>query len=221
MKIGILGSAPSSINLAPFNDPTWWLYGCSEGCASAVGTKEIAGWFEIHDWPFSRWEKSYQDFLLRQKIVYTARALPELPNCAVYPKDEMIEKYGKYFWTCSPAYMLAWAIDQKPTDIGIWGIDMAATDEWAYQRPACHYFVTIAQSLGINITVPAESDLLKPSSMYGYNLSDPMLIKLQARRAELTQRLNNNTAQTDNLVREAMFFRGAIDDIDYMLKTWA
>lgn len=220
MKIGILGSAPSSINLAPFSDPTWTLWGCSEGCAQAVGTRPVAAWFEIHDWPFARWPKDYQDFLKRQKIVYTASAIPELPNSALYPKDAMIEKFGKYFWSCSPAYMLAMAIDQKPEEIGIWGIDMAAADEWAYQRPACHFFIGIAEAMGIKITVPKESDLLKPAAMYGFNLSDPMLIKLEARRAELTTRLNNNTATTDNLVREAMFFRGAIDDIDYMLKTW-
>ena len=220
MKIGILGSAPSSINLAPYDDPTWHLWGCSEGCAQFVGQRKIAAWFEIHDWPFSRWQKDYQDFLKRQKIVYTASHVPELTNSTLYPKEEMIEKYGKYFWTCSPAYMLAYAIDQKPEEIGIWGIDMAAADEWAYQRPACHYFIGIAQALGIKITVPSESDLLKPPAMYGFNLSDPMLIKFEARRAELTQRLNANTTQCDNLVREAMFLRGAIDDVDYTLKTW-
>jgi hypothetical protein len=220
MKIGIIGSAPSSINLAPFDDPSWTLWGCSEGAAQVVGNRKVAAWFEIHDWPWSRWPKDYQDFLLRQSVVYTPKLMPELPNSVAYPFADMTAKYGAYFWTCSPAYMLAMAIDQKPEEIGIWGIDMAAADEWAYQRPACHFFIGIAQALGIKVTVPPQSDLLVAPSPYGFNLSNPMLIKLEARKTELQGRLNANTQQTDALVREAMFFRGALDDIEYTVKTW-
>ena len=41
------------------------------------------------------------------------------------------------------------------TKIGLWGIDMAATEEYAYQRPGCQHFLGLVKRAGID---PKEVD---------------------------------------------------------------
>lgn len=219
MRIAICGSAPSSISKAPFEDPTWEIWGCSPGAAPQV--RRVNVWFEIHRWNQDWLTPDYRNFLARVPRVYMIEPVAELAQSMAYPKAEMLEKYGPYFFTSTPAWMLALAIEQNPKEIGIWGIDLAAHGEYAEQKPGCMYFIEIARAKGIKITVPNESDLLRPPPLYGFCEVDPMMQKLLARQAELTTRINNNAAQSDHLVREGMFLKGALDDCNYMLQTWA
>ena len=48
-KIALVGSAPSSIRLAPINDPDWQIWGCSPGAYGVVGPRADV-WFEMHRW---------------------------------------------------------------------------------------------------------------------------------------------------------------------------
>ena len=48
MKIAILGSAPSSLSLAPFGDETWKIWGCSPGVYPFCPRADA--WFELHRW---------------------------------------------------------------------------------------------------------------------------------------------------------------------------
>ena len=134
MKIAILGSAPSSVRLAPFNNAAhqawvqgkieslarahaqisgeWDIWGCSPGCWAVV--PRATRWFEVHRWePGQYWfGPEYLEFLRNfQGIVYTGGAVPEIPNHVVYPIDEMEAKFSSYFMTSSVALMLATAID--------------------------------------------------------------------------------------------------------------
>ena len=69
--------------------------------------------------------------------------------------------------------------------IGLWGVDMAQhgvkqghagwfTSEYARQRPSVEYWLGVAEGMGIDVTVPDESDILKCSVIYGYHTTHPM-----------------------------------------------
>ena len=53
-RIALLGSAPSSIKLAPFDDANWELWGCSPGCSQHLKPEQVHSWFEIHAFDKSR-----------------------------------------------------------------------------------------------------------------------------------------------------------------------
>lgn len=218
MKIAICGSAPSSLPLAPFEDPTWEIWGCSPGAAN--GVRRASVWFELHRWGQDWLTDSYRQFVAKVPKVYMIEPVPDVPNSVAYPKDEMLAEFGPHFFTSTPAWMMALAIQQKPEEIGIWGIDMAADGEYAEQKQGCLYFIQIAKSRGIRITVPPQSDLLRPVPLYGFSEASQMMIKLRVREAELQQRLDHNLAQTDGMVREGMFLKGALDDLRYVIRTW-
>ena len=97
---------------------------------------------------------------------------------------------------------------------------MAANEEYADQRPGCQFFIQIAYQLGINMVIPPESDLMSPPLLYGINENTHMLIKLTERKRELEGRLASSQAAATGIANEMSFLRGALDDLDYMWKTW-
>jgi hypothetical protein len=243
MKIAILGSAPSSINLAPFSDPSFRIWACSPGTYSIL--PRCDAFFELHRWepgqigkPHTQkqwFSPEYVAWMGKQCRVWMYDAVPEIPGSARLPVEDLEAKYGTYFFTSSIAWMLACAIEDVLEEreqrraagldpvqdvIGLFGVDMAATEEWGYQRAGCQHFCLLAADLGIEIVVPPESDLLRPSPRYGIDESEHWMIKLTARKGELTSRLYGARQQVANFTREVAFLEGALDDMDYMMKTW-
>lgn len=152
--------------------------------------------------------------------VYMINKVPELPNSLAYPKEEMVARFGPWFFTSTLSWMFALAISQGPEEIALYGVDMSATSEWVYQRSGCHFFIDLAKKLGIKVTTPFESDLLRPPPLYGYCEEDPYNIKMMARKEELQARLNDAIRREAAAHDERLFIQGAIDDIEYTLKTW-
>jgi hypothetical protein len=230
-KIAIIGSAPASIQLAPYDDPEWQIWGCSPGAYGVAG-KYSHAWFELHRWEpqvpgipgtGQPWfSPEYCEFLARHPgKVYTASPIPEVNNAQVFPFNDLIEKYSPYFFTSSIAWMLALALEQEGVEeIGLWGVDMAAHEEYAQQKPGCQHFLTMAVERGIKITIPPESDLLQPPALYGISENSPMMIKLTARKNELERRKFDAEQRMSQAQNEVHFLNGALDDLGYMIQNW-
>lgn len=229
-KIACLGSAPSSIRFAPFDDPSWFIFGCSP--ALYPQAKRVDAWAELHRWEspvignaqlqVPWFSPEYCQWLAQLKVpVYMAEAIAAVPMSRPYPIREMIEKYGPYIWTSSLAYMFVLAMeDPEVQEIGMWGVDMAAAEEWALQRPALQFLIVTAMKRGIKITLPPESDLLQPGPLYGIDEGTPMAVKMLARKKEMEQRLSVANQNIANIQREIIFLQGALDDNKYMIETW-
>lgn len=233
MKIALIGSAPSSIRLAPYGSKDWQIWGCSPGVYGIAPRMDV--WFELHRYePGQPWlSPEYCQWMAKfPGPVFMNEPRPEIPNCVVLPWKPLVDKYGPYFFTSSLAWMFAMAIEAILEDretregnvqdsIGLWGVDMAATDEYGYQRAGCQFFAMLARSNGIEVGVPLESDLLRPSYLYGISELNHMRAKMRARRSELEARLANATNQVNASTQEAQFLRGALDDMSWSEGTWA
>lgn len=230
-KIAIVGSAPSSVQLAPYRDPTWAIWGVSPGVYGVAPRKDV--WFELHRWEPSEpgfandpngkswYSPEYVRYLeLFEGPVFMSQPVRSVKNCVLYPYQRMLDKYGPFHFTSSVAWMLALAIEQKPKAIGLWGIDMASAEEYAQQRPGCQHFLGIAKSLGIEIVLPLESDLLMPTTMYGIAENHPRAAKLLARKNELTQRMQQHEQAAAWNSNQALFLKGALDNLNYVLGHW-
>jgi hypothetical protein len=222
MKIALVGTAISSRLLAPYNDKDWEIW--ATGPASMGMLPKVDVWFELHslDRIFDNpAEEDYLAALSRQPRVVTQNKDPRIPGSVKYPKDEMVARHGAYFFTSSVAWMLAYALEQKPEELGLYGIDMAHDSERAIQKPACHFFIQKFKEAGIKITVPPESDLLCPPPLYGYCEDFPMWRKLAARRTELENRIASIRNQRVSLGKQEAELSGALEDVDYVQNTWA
>jgi len=130
-KIVILGTAPASMRLAPFNNQDWDIWACSPG---TYGSPRITKFFELHRWePGQPWfSEGYCNFLRNfAGPVMMAQKVPEVKNCVVLPWRNLVKKYGPYFFTSSIAWMMAEAIEEIQAcggegKIALYGVDMAA-----------------------------------------------------------------------------------------------
>ena len=168
LKVAICGTSPSSCQKAPYDNEAWEIW--SLGGNIHLG-KRFTRWFEMHTQRVLRnagtWDVMFQFFGECKEKLVLGHPCDELPNATPYPIEEIKAKFGKYF-TSSIAYMIALAIHEGATEIGLWGIDMLADEEYGGHRPCCEYLLGIAQGKGINVIVAEESPLLHCERMYAY-----------------------------------------------------
>ena len=219
-KIAVLGSAVSSVGFAPYNDPTWEIWSCSPANRN-IPRCDI--WFELHNPELKNREglTEWMDWLKTKPKVFMQRVFPEFPGAIAYPLQDMLKKWGPWWWTSQISYMLALALEQQPDTIGVYGVDMAANSEYNQQRLATQFFIQRIVDSGINLVVPPESDILEPPPFYGYCESSRQWRKYYARMQELQSRialLNNDLV---NKEAEKRHLVGAVDDLEYQMAHWA
>lgn len=163
LKIAIVGGAPQTRELAPFGDESWqiWVLG-NQIDYYAAEEKRADLVFEVHE--------NLTEHKDPEKYLEFVKAFGA--PMVVSPKySEWGEPYpyeaanalldGEYL-TSSPAYMMAYAILQGATEIGIYGVEMAIDDhEYFKQRPSMYAWIAYAKGRGIKITIPEESGLFK------------------------------------------------------------
>lgn len=233
-KIAIIGSAPSSTLLAPFNDPSWTIWCTSPSVFAQLQGRRADVWFELHRFlpyqpgnngaPGTRpwFSPEFRQFLREFKgTVLMTEKHPDIPNCVQYPYQELLDKHGPYHFCSSVSWMLALALELQPKALGLFGVDMAAGEEWAYQRPSCQHFLGMAKALGIEVVLPPESDLMRHTTLYGIGEHNLRHIKFTERMKELQGRedgLRNAVAQYTAQLQE---IQGAKNMLQYMIDVWS
>lgn len=112
---------------------------------------------------------------------------------------------------------------EKPDEddvIGMWGVDMAATEEYGYQRPGCQFFILEALRRGIGFYLPPESDLMRPMPVYGISEWDHNYIKLTTRARELNGKAQNLTQQAEAAKTEHLVLQGQMQALNQFVHTW-
>ncbi len=205
-KIAIVGTARSSCNDAPFDDKSWEIWTLGAG----VEAPRIDKLFEIHTQHVLEEAHSWNGLLpnLKKygKDVMLGHANPLLPDATPFPKDDLVKKYGSYF-TSSIAWMIAYAIEQEPEAIGLWGIDMMGEEEYGNQRPCCEYLLGIARGKNIILTLADESPLLRSERLYGFEHT-ALSAGLNTMRRELEQAIAGMTSNEQKARDERKFYEG-------------
>lgn len=242
------GKVPT--NPSPHVDEEWEIWGCSPGLYGLAPRAnrwfEVHRWEPGQAW----FSPEYVQFLKNFKgPVYTGAPVPEIPNHVVYPIDAVEDEFSAFFLTSSLALMQALAIQTieqirkarrtgNPADlprgilgnellkeddddvIGLWGVDMSATEEYARQRPGCWFFCLQILERGIGLYYPPESDLMVPEPVYGLCEWDHEYIKATARARELGQRHAMAQQKLQEASNEMNMIGGARDNLNYMITNW-
>ena len=242
-NIAICGSAPSSLMLAPFKDQAWSIWCVSPAVYPQAPRSDV--WFELHRFfpaypgggtqPGTRpwFSPEFTAFLTQYKgTLFMSAELAQIPNAKRFPFEEKVDRYGPYHFNSSVSWMLAHAIDtilamreagtigKDEGKIGLWGIDMAASEEYAYQRPSCQHFIGMAVGLGIEVILPPESDLMRPPLMYGLGEQNPRHIKLIDRLEGWKSRSAMLSQQAAQIQGELSYLKGAQDATEYVIQSW-
>jgi hypothetical protein len=218
-KVAIVGKAPSSRDLAPYDDESWEIWTLSDLVPLGQAPR-FTRHFELH--PFD-WLSQRQDdyFAWLQGIsdapVYVRSEVEaaQLPAGVVLPVDAITAKYGRYF-TNTVTWMIAVAIEAQAKEIGVYGVDMAQEPEYKAQRPSCEYLLGWARGAGIKVSIPAQSDLLKSARLYGIDTDGgEMREKWKTRTQELKRRIAKHDGEADNHKLQSVFLQGALEAQDY------
>lgn len=225
-RVAIVGTAPSSRNLAPYSDTSWEIWGCSG--ANAGNLPRISAWFEMHSLvdmtgeENRSWSLGYYAWLKQQTFpIFMIEKNDLVPQAKVYPRNEMLDEFGPNWFTSTVAWMMAYAIKNGATEIGLFGIDMAADIEhYSAQRSGCVRFIEIARERGIKVSVPLESSLDHHPPLYGYSEATPMGRRLNVvKHLIMTQRNEVVAAKRSAEMREA-YLNGAIEQLESMIREW-
>jgi len=167
--------------------------------------------------------------------VYTVEKFDDIPTSIRYPIEVMTEEFGVQrtghenpdhkdgYWTNSISMMMALAIYEGFKTIEVYGVDMAVGTEYNEQRPSCEYYLGIAKGRGIEVKLPASSDLLKTRFVYGFETE-----KVEAWKQKVQKTLNEmhkRKHDSDNIIRQQQSvsdkYEGAITAIREMDSRWS
>jgi hypothetical protein len=243
-KVAIVGFAPSSMtDVRPyFSDPSFEIWGINQLYIAFPAIVQAATrWFQIHtrrEYDTALRDHNHHDWLAgggkvphkNNFPIYMQDPVPkDIPLAIPFPAKEITDYFGRYF-TNSISWEIALAIYETVkareigltgfTDIFIFGVDMATGEEYMEQRPSCELFIGWAKGLGINVYIPAKSDLCKTMWLYPFEDESPFKQKIEGRRVELRQRMNNLSAQEQAIHDERISILGALDNMNYIAQTW-
>lgn len=160
MKVIIIGKG-NGWEDAPMDGETW-------GVNGLILNRSVKLAFQMHDL-----DEIYRNF--REEIdkvneldipVITREKHKLLPTAIPFPLDKMPIKY----FTSSIAYMIAYAIYKKATEIEMYGVAMLLKDEYSHQQSCVEFWIGCAVTRGIKVTIhePTAIECFKNLPLYGY-----------------------------------------------------
>jgi len=222
-KIAILGTA-DSLAAAPFADPEWAIYICAP-CLTYNTTKRWDLVFEVHDENYVT-DKVIVDRLNRADCkILMQRHFDEIPKSEPLPLEKMAEGYHKNY-TNTIAMMISYVVYEQKlygdvAEIGVWGVNMAANEEYGFQRPACEYWLGIAEANGIKVTVYGEnSAVLKCHTVYGFDREWVFMREARTRKKQLEIGEKELNQKVEEIKQHYWQQQGALKDVDWFLRKY-
>jgi hypothetical protein len=206
-KVAIIGFAPSWKE-APYSDETFDIIGINELYMQATN-RRFTLWSEIHD-PYSpsRNYTEHHEFLKTTKLpLFMQKHYDEFPSSIAFPRQEIkdwinskfiINDVGGSFteYTNQISWLLALTIAMGYKEIHVFGVDMAAASEYAFQRCSCNFFIGLAAGEGIKVLIPKTSELCKFPKDYGFETDNSSRNLTKQRITTIKNQINELDAQT-------------------------
>lgn len=241
-KTAIVGTAPSSRPSAPFPEP-----GCpfdpkewDVWCVGMDPTKITMGWsrwYEVHHVEYLidkqnpdyapgneihvRWLKEVSEKGAHVRLLNPS---PLIPKGQLVNREAIIKEwpgpFTREFRNSTIAWMMAEAIIEGATEIGLWGVDMALASEYQSQRSGVFFFLNECYKRGIKINLPPESDIFFGTGEYPECGENPIARKLHARRREIMAQLGQaQMFKMQAIIKEATS-AGALETHDWFTRTF-
>jgi hypothetical protein len=213
-KLAIVGSHTDGRDRAPYDDPSYEIWVFNEAPQVHSWVKRWDATFQLHDEDVytspnnfvakDHWQWLQQDH--GDKVIWMQHYDPRVPNCRVYPLDEVIAMCGRRYVRSSPAYAIALGILLEYDEIKVYGINLVSNTEYRYQAVNAAYWIGFAEGRGVNLIMECWHDEFRDQRLYAYD-GQFRLDKsyFEARIAELEPTAANNE-------RELRRVKGRLDD---------
>ena len=177
-KLGLLGCT-ENVKDAPFYDPSWTLASHTAARSLPSVKREPDWYFDLHRKEcFTQerkpWNSKYYTWLKNlQTPIFMQENWPEIAMSVRYPLERVLQEYRAYF-TNHCAYMVALAMMEGVTTIGLWGCQYGIESERHVQRGSLEYWLGRFEQNGGQVILPVRKNTLlsMPSKLYGYESHD-------------------------------------------------
>jgi hypothetical protein len=177
-KVGIFGAHQPSLIDAPWDDDSWEFWG--HASARLWYSRSMDRYYDLH--PKSCWTRggkkgaTYPQWLAIQTTpIYMQKRYPDVPASMEFPVRRILQEFGnpRPYFTNHVAWMIAHALTEGVTTIGLWGINYALQSEYVAQRASAEYWIGRAVERGVKVILPEQCSLLRdPKLLYGYESHD-------------------------------------------------
>lgn len=222
-RVAIVGSHPSSRDMAPYDDPKIPIWVFNAG-AIMDWCKRADVVFELHPAgeytnPLAERSEYWEDFLQKQEkaTIYMQEVDPRIPMSKKYPLDGVVQKYLKKFirggeinkyFTSSPCYAIALALYLGYDTIDLYGVEMETNSEYVYQRDGVGLWIGIALGVGATVNL-VKTTTMFDAPLYGYDDDHSTITRetfeenanaIQREFDEAAKKLENQKGQLDQCI---------------------
>ena len=154
----------------PWQDREWEIWGLPW-----ISYPRVDRFYEIHEEGFYTGPDKERDDI----VALNAKRYPDVPvyctasrahafnNPKPFPLDDILSWLPIPYLEDSTSYMMAHAMHEGATEIGLYGVHMMGRNDYVAHRPSVTYLVGLAQGKGIDVTVPPGSPLFASRYMEG------------------------------------------------------
>ena len=202
-KVCFIGTTSTGFS-APFDDPTWEIWGVS---ARAAYVSRATRWYEIHrlDGTFTTpGDADNWRAVLRKQCADVPELRMIFPEPDLHPNVKQMEHYklearfGGYHLTSTFAWMWADLLNEEhpgtgkvlgpardgPGEVMICGVEMEFGTEYSHQRAGMRHFIDLAESHGWKVDRLHGSSFAYEPVPYPFWQDDPLLGKLEKEKAK-------------------------------------
>lgn len=144
--------------------------------------------------------------------IYMQRRHDDIPNSVAYPlaevsKNLMPESNNQVdYFTSSLAFMFGLGVLMGYKRIELYGFEMGAQTEYAYQRACAEYVIGLAQGRGVEVFIPKQSSLLQ-GPLYAYkHMKQGYRQNLEMRGNFLTKQLDEEKSHLNAIIGRQQAF---------------
>lgn len=221
-NIAIVGTAVVIRDAAPFDKDDWliWATACVNDSLPRCDM-----WHEIHskavcyDPVKSPGHKEWM--ASKNEPIVINEPMDVVKNPIILQRAKLVEKFGDGHFTSSIAIMLAMAIMEMPKAIGVWGVDASSESEYKDQFHGIKHFLTVAQyHCGIDVFIPAGSDLLRHPPFYPDDDQSMLAKKIATKIAQLEPQKVEAERIIEAQKERHAYMRGALDMLKLAKDNW-
>jgi hypothetical protein len=205
---------------APYEDKSWEIWAC-QTAITYPACKRADVLFELHD------DSYWRDPAVIKRVndwgvpVYMQRKVDEIPLSKAFPLEDIAASFkgfvGARYFTSTISMMMGLALHEQHYDrIALWGVHMEAAEEYGKQRSSMEYWVGMANGLGIQVDIPAESALCRANYVYGYDSESAVMSMVRQTKDKMVSGLANIKNDLDSVVQRFHEQNGAIKVLDYL-----
>ena len=106
--------------------------------------------------------------------IYMQKHYPEIPASVRYPKERIQAEWPNLPFGSQTAWMIALALAEGATHIGLYGIHYQHESEYWDQRANAELWIGIALGRGVQVLIPEGAPIARePVDLYGYESHTP------------------------------------------------